>query len=309
MSLFEQVTQHYVGRKQETRALLAALECGRNVFLEGPPGTSKSTVLGGIITELNRPLHRVVGNSDLTTAKLVGYFDPAMVMSQGYKAEYFEPGPLAKAMQDGGILYIEEFNRLPEDCANIFVSAISERLLPVPRLGTIEANDGFCIVAAMNSRSDIGTLRLSGALKDRFCSIKMNYQSKEEEVDIVRDTTKESSISLVSIAVEFCRRTRKHPDIRIGASVRGAIDLVMLMRNLIKYQDAESSPTEKEQLKFAARAALRDKITLNEVSQLEADDLIDEIWKGILDEWKVEHEVEWEIQLDPIEKKKVGKPA
>ena len=60
-------------------------------------------------------------------------------------------------------------------------------------------------------------------------------------------------------------------------------------------------------MRFAAHAALRDKITLNEVSRLDADELIDEIWKGILGEWKTEHEVEWEINLDSNEKKKVAK--
>ena len=304
MNLFERVTDQYIGRKQETRTILAALGCCRNVFLEGPPGTSKSTVLGAIVKELDRPLYRLVGNSDLTTAKLIGYFDPAMVISQGYKKEFFEYGALTKAMQDGGILYIEEFNRLPEDCANIFVSAISERVLPVPRLGTVAASDNFCVVAAMNSRADIGTLRLSGALKDRFCSIKMDYQSKAEEIDIVRQVTGEVSEALLTISVEFCQHTRKHADIRIGASVRGAIDLVMLMRSFIDSMDEKSQQSGRELLRLAANAALRDKITLNEVSRLDVDELIDEIWEGLLSEWKKEHEIEWEISLDRNEKKK-----
>ena len=39
------VARHLVGRDRELDLLLAAVAAGRDVLLEGPPGTSKSTLL------------------------------------------------------------------------------------------------------------------------------------------------------------------------------------------------------------------------------------------------------------------------
>uniref|UniRef100_UPI0025A17ACF AAA family ATPase n=1 Tax=Klebsiella pneumoniae TaxID=573 RepID=UPI0025A17ACF len=85
----------------------------KHILFEGPPGTSKSTLLRKIARESNILLFIIEGNIDLTPAKVVGYFNPAKVMADSYQPEYFEKGPLTRAMEGGGILYIEEFNRMP----------------------------------------------------------------------------------------------------------------------------------------------------------------------------------------------------
>ena len=46
------VATHLVGRERETDLLLAAVAAGRDVLLEGPPGTSKSTLLRSITEDL-----------------------------------------------------------------------------------------------------------------------------------------------------------------------------------------------------------------------------------------------------------------
>ena len=96
------------------------------------------------------PFVFVEGNADLTPQKLIGYHDPAQVMRHGYRREDFVAGPLPDAMQRGGFLYIEEFNRVPEDTLNALLTAMAERELTVPRVGRIAASDSFRLVAAMN---------------------------------------------------------------------------------------------------------------------------------------------------------------
>ena len=58
-----------------------------------------------------------------------------MVLKEGYRPEHFVPGPLARAMTAGGILYLEEMNRAPSGALNVLMTALSERYLEVPRLG------------------------------------------------------------------------------------------------------------------------------------------------------------------------------
>src|SRR4029453_10566742 len=66
-----------VGRERELDLVLAAVAAGRDIVLEGPPGTSKTTMLTAITREWGIPLLFVEGNADLTPAKLVGHHNPA----------------------------------------------------------------------------------------------------------------------------------------------------------------------------------------------------------------------------------------
>ena len=119
--------------------MLAAVSAGRDVLLEGPPGTSKSTILRGITAAWGVPFVLVEGNADLTPAKLVGHHNPARVLKEDYSEANFVPGPLIQAMEAGGFLYIEELNRAPEDTLNTLLAAMAERQVALPRVGVIWA--------------------------------------------------------------------------------------------------------------------------------------------------------------------------
>ena len=41
-------------------------------------------------------------------------------------------------MREGGFLYIEEFNRAPEDTLNTLLTAMADRQITVPRVGIID---------------------------------------------------------------------------------------------------------------------------------------------------------------------------
>jgi len=107
------VAARVVGRDRELDLLLAAVAAGRDVLLEGPAGTSKSTILAAITAEWDVPLVFVEGNADLTPTRLVGHHSPARVLREDYTAATFVPGPLVEAMRSGGFLYVEEFDRAP----------------------------------------------------------------------------------------------------------------------------------------------------------------------------------------------------
>jgi MoxR-like ATPase len=105
---------------------------------------------------------------------------------------------------------------------------MSEAELHVPRLGRISAADGFRLVAAMNPFDAIGTARISSAVYDRVCRIAMGYQTAADEQAIVGLRGPLVPEAWRATVVELVRRTRTHPEIRVGSSVRGSIDLVRL---------------------------------------------------------------------------------
>jgi MoxR-like ATPase len=242
-SVRDRVQASVVGRERELGLVLAAVAAGRDLLLEGPPGTSKSTLLRAITAEWGIPLVFVEGNADLTPAKLVGHHNPARVLREDYSPENFVDGPLVEAMRGGGFLYIEEFNRAPEDTLNTLLTAMAERRIAVPRVGEVVARDTFRVIASMNPYDNIGTTRLSTSVHDRLCRLAITYQDAAAERGIVALRAPQFDLSLADLkpavyerlvadAVAVTRATREHEDIRQGSSVRGAIDLTLVAGEL-----------------------------------------------------------------------------
>lgn len=217
-----------VARTDEAQILEAALLSGAHVLLEGPPGTGKSTLLRQVARNREIPFVLVEGNAELTPARLIGHFDPALVLERGYAAEIFEDGPLLEAMRSGGLLYVEELNRIPEETLNVLLAAMSEKEIAVPRLGRVTAAAGFGLVAAMNPFDAVGTARVSSALYDRTCRISMGYQSAEAERDIVSLHSPDIDAAWRTKVVDLVRASREHDALEWGSSVRGAIDIARI---------------------------------------------------------------------------------
>jgi MoxR-like ATPase len=280
-STYEAVRTDVVGRERQISSILAALAAGRDLLLEGPPGTSKSTILRSITAHYGIPLLLVEGNAELTPAKLIGYHNPAAVVRHGYRAEDFVPGPLPEAMTRGGFLYIEEFNRVPEDTLNTLLTALAERELHVPRVGVIHAAPSFRVVGAMNPFDNVGTSRVSISIYDRMCRLALGYQDEGEERRIVALRTGGGHDRLVAVAVAVTRATRRHPDLRTGSSVRGAIDLVLVARELAHIRGrpitGDGGDALHAVLREAALLALSSKVAVDEGAERTPEDVLSDI--------------------------------
>jgi len=273
------LTKQVVGRQRELELVRAALASGAHILLEGPPGTGKSTLLRQVAASRHAEFVLVEGSAELTPARLVGSFDPALVLEQGYRPENFSDGPLVRAMRDGGLLYLEELNRVPEETINVLLTVMSEGEINVPRLGRVPADESFRLVAAMNPYDSVGTSRLSMALYDRTCRIAVGYQDAEHERQIVQLSAARAKPALIAEAVELTRATREHPDLRSGASVRGAIDYARLVPELA---EVRAVPADDGQAGLdAALTTLSGRVRRHESCQRSADEIIEEIFRRV----------------------------
>ena len=263
-----------IGLRREREVLTVALQAARHVVLEGPPGTGKSTLLRSIARDLGQAVVFVEGNAELTPARLVGQYDPAQVLAAGYLPSSFADGPLLQAMRNGALLYLEEFNRVPEETLNVLITVLTEGEIAVPRLGTVTADPQFRLIAAMNPFDAIGTARVSQAIADRICRVVLGYQDAAAERSIVRAVTGHDG-DAVAFAVAFARATRGHRDVRMGASVRGAIDLVLLIDGLcrLRGEAAMTRPTARD----AAYAALSGRIRIADGCDRSPESVLDEL--------------------------------
>ncbi len=278
----DRVARHLVGRERELELVLSAVGAGRDIVLEGPPGTSKTTLLRAITTEWGIPLLFVEGNADLTPSRLVGHHNPARVLREDYSAENFVPGPLVEAMREGGFLYIEEFNRAPDDTLNTLLTAMAERQVTVPRVGTTTAKPTFRVIASMNPYDNVGTIRLSTSISDRLCRLAVGYQDDAAERGIVVLRTGLSiEDRLVADAVAVTRATRVHPDVRQGSSVRGAIDIALVATEVSELRGVSARDDERyPQVVFDAMiVALSGRIQLDEAAETTPELVLRQIWE------------------------------
>jgi MoxR-like ATPase len=278
----DRVARHLVGRERELELVLSAVGAGRDIVLEGPPGTSKTTLLRAITTEWGIPLLFVEGNADLTPSRLIGHHNPARVLREDYSAENFVPGPLVEAMREGGFLYIEEFNRAPDDTLNTLLTAMAERQVTVPRVGTTTAKPTFRVIASMNPYDNVGTVRLSTSISDRLCRLSVDYQDDAAERGIVVLRTGLSiEDRLVADAVAVTRATRVHPDVRQGSSVRGAIDTALVTTEVSELRGVSGRDDERypQVVSDAMTVALSGRIQLDEAAETTPELVLRQIWE------------------------------
>jgi MoxR-like ATPase len=271
-----------IGLRREREVLTVALRTNRHVVLEGPPGTGKSTLLRSIAADVGQEVVFVEGNAELTPARLIGQYDPAAVLADGYVPGSFTDGPLLTAMRGHGLLYLEELNRIPEETLNVLITVLTEGEITVPRLGHVRAAAGFRLIAAMNPFDAIGTARVGQAIADRMCRVVLGYQDAAAERAIVTAVTA-APPPLVGLAVRLVRASREHRDVRMGSSVRGAIDLVLLLGGLLEVrgQLGLGADGARETARDAAHAALSGRIRVAEGVERTPEAVIDELLDGV----------------------------
>jgi len=229
-----------IGRTDELKKIILAHSVGKNILIEGEVGVGKTTLANAVSSYFDSKFYRIDCAEETLTHNLIGYFDPPLVIAKGYIENSYVYGPLASAMMNGGCLFINEINRMPESTQNVLLSALDEKLLEIPKLKLIHADKNFFVIATLNPSAHVGVTVLGEALKDRFIWIKLDYQTPDEELEIIKQEVDFDSQDerIPIIAQEIIQITRNNTSIRRGSSIRGAIDIAALMT---QYEKANST--------------------------------------------------------------------
>jgi MoxR-like ATPase len=175
----------YVASGSEERLFRAAFAQRTPVLLLGPTGCGKTLLVERMAEELGRPLVTVTCHDDLTTADLAGRH-----LIRGGDVEW-QDGPLATAMRDGAILYLDEIvEARPDTLALLHSVADHRRTLFLERIGEeVRAPDEFMLVASYNPRPAGAPKELKPALRQRFATLTLSYLEAEQEAAVVTGRT------------------------------------------------------------------------------------------------------------------------
>ena len=156
------------------------------LLLKGPTGCGKTRFVEHMAARLGRPLISVACHDETSAVDLVGRH----LIGTGSET-YWQDGPVARAVREGAILYLDEFAEARSDVVVVIHPlADHRRRLYIERTDEeIDAAPGFMLVASYNPGYQHGMKDLKPSTKQRFLGLAFDYPSREIETEIIRGET------------------------------------------------------------------------------------------------------------------------
>ncbi len=241
--LAKNVEQAVVGKPHTVRMALACLLSGGHLLLEDVPGTGKTSLAKAIANTVQGTHARIQFTPDLLPSDVTG----VTVYDQRTGAFEFHPGPVFAT-----VLLADEINRASPKTQSALLEVMEEARITVDGV-THQVEAPFMVIATQNPIEQAGTYRLPEAQLDRFLlRTSLGYPDHETTVALlaeasvrdrssgvqplitasaVRDMaalgqTVHADPAVLAYVSQLVTETRNAPEVRLGASMRGALSLV-----------------------------------------------------------------------------------
>ncbi len=223
------ITTKFFGDRNLIQKAIVTLASERALMLIGEPGTAKSWLSEHISAAIcGTSTYLIQGTAGTTEDQIRYSWNYALLVSEGPSPESLVPSPTINAMKEGKILRFEELTRCPQEIQDSMISILSEKVIPIPELGSqylIYGVPGFNVIATANDR-DRGVNEMSAALKRRFNFIYIPViQEKTLERKIVMQRTNDL-LSNIGFKIQIPEDTLDllitvFQELRTGRSVKG----------------------------------------------------------------------------------------
>ncbi|QDU60107.1 ATPase family associated with various cellular activities (AAA) [Planctomycetes bacterium Pan216] len=183
-TILEEVQKIIVGQTEVLEQLVLAILCRGHCLLEGVPGLAKTVMVQTLGQILDMSFSRIQFTPDLMPSDITGTDIIQEDPETGRRQLEFLPGPLFSHL-----VLADEINRTPPKTQAALLEAMQERRTTC-RGRTYELPDPFFVLATQNPIEQEGTYNLPEAQLDRFMfMVKVDYPTKEEEIEVLRRTT------------------------------------------------------------------------------------------------------------------------
>jgi MoxR-like ATPase len=218
-----------------------------HLLIEDVPGVGKTMLAKALARSIDCSVRRIQFTPDLLPSDVTG----VSIFNQETREFEFRPGGVF-----ANIVVGDEINRASPKTQSALLECMEERQVSVDGT-TWELQAPFMVIATQNPIEMEGTYPLPEAQRDRFMArVSMGYPSATAEVrmldlhggtepiqdlepvadaaevakmiDIVRSVHVADTVK--SYAVDITAATRRHPDLRLGASPRASLHLIRAAR-------------------------------------------------------------------------------
>jgi len=208
---------YYAAQGAECRLFEQAHAARLPLLIKGPTGCGKTRLVEHMAARLGRPLVTVSCHDDLSAADLVGRH-----LIGGGDTLWCD-GPLARAVRQGAICYLDEVVEARKDTTVVLHPlADDRRTLPIERTGEqLQAPPGFMLVISYNPGYQNLLKGLKPSTRQRFVALTLGYPNAEVERAIVQAESgcpPATATALVQLA-QALRRLTEH-DLEETASTR-----------------------------------------------------------------------------------------
>jgi MoxR-like ATPase len=184
--LKNEIGNQIIGQEEVIRSVLISLFSNGHSLLVGVPGLAKTLLIQTISDVLELSFKRIQFTPDLMPSDITG-----TEILNDQRQFTFNKGPLF-----ANIVLADEINRTPPKTQAALLEAMQERSVTVAGNG-YPLPKPFFVLATQNPIEQEGTYPLPEAQLDRFMfNIKLDYPSKEEEIEVVKNTTSNRQIQL-----------------------------------------------------------------------------------------------------------------
>lgn len=181
--LKQEISKRIVGQEKVIDQILLSIFSGGHSLLIGVPGLAKTLMVNTIAQALGLHFKRIQFTPDLMPSDILG----SEILDENRQFKFIK-GPVF-----GNIILADEINRTPPKTQAALLEAMQERAVTVAGQN-YRLDLPYFVLATQNPIEQEGTYPLPEAQLDRFMfAIKLEYPSFEEEVQVVKSTTSDST--------------------------------------------------------------------------------------------------------------------
>jgi cobaltochelatase CobS len=206
------------------------------LLLVGPTGSGKTSIAEQVAARLNRGFYRINFDGDITRADLVGQWVLTVKNEM-----HFQYGILPKAMREGAVLVLDEWDCVNPSVGMVLQSMIEGKPLTITETGeVIEPHPDFRLIATANTVGQgddtglyNGTQPQNFATLDRFTVVEhVDYPTQAKEKKILTQTTgitDDDVLDKLTRTAKLIREAFVKQEIRATMSTRTVVNAARLM--------------------------------------------------------------------------------
>lgn len=184
--LKQEIAKIIVGQDEVVAQIVLSIFAGGHALLVGVPGLAKTLMVNTISQALGLDFKRIQFTPDLMPSDILG----SEILDENRQFKFIK-GPIFS-----NIILADEINRTPPKTQAALLEAMQEKAVTIAGHHH-KLSLPYFVLATQNPIEQEGTYPLPEAQLDRFMfAVKLDYPSFAEEVQVVKSTTNDVSVTI-----------------------------------------------------------------------------------------------------------------